>query len=136
LGCRRARIVRELPPQHSFREAEVDLLGDVYHPAGAPRRGSLQQKLVEALRPCVAASPAAQQQFQQLLATDISLGQVTDIVAHTLDLELSEKLELLAECNVDVRAEMLLVMLETMVRRAKEAAERPGQGFPPEFSDN
>ena len=136
LGCRRARIVGELPPARSFREAEVQLLGDVYNPTGAARRGALQQKLVESLRPYVAASPAAQQQFQQLLASDVSLGQVTDIVAHTLELDLPEKLKLLGECNVDRRAEMLLVMIEAMINQVKESSSRPGQAFPPEFSEN
>jgi ATP-dependent Lon protease len=136
LGCRRARIARELPPTRSFREAEVTLLGDEYSPAGAARRGALQQRLVDSLRPYVSASAAAQQQFQQLLASDISLGQVTDIVAHTLDLAPADKLRLLGECNVDLRAELLLEMIESLVRRAKETRGPPGQAFPPDFSDN
>jgi ATP-dependent Lon protease len=132
LGARRARVTRELPPARSFRRAAVELLADAYPAAGAASRGALQQKLVESLRPFVSASAASQQQFQQLLASDVPLGLVADIVAHTLSLALPTKLELLGECNVDRRAELLIAQVEHMQREASA----PRAPFPPKFSDN
>lgn len=136
VGARRALVLRELPPTRGFRRADVELRSDVYPVSGAGQRGTLQQSLVEALRPYVPASPAAQQQFQQLLSSDIPLGLVSDIVAHTLELSLATKLELLGECNVDRRAELLLSRIEAKVRDSNAGGAGQQPPFPPEFSDN
>lgn len=70
--------------------------------------------------------PEAQDQFDQLLGSKISLGMLTDIVAYTLDLDLDFKERLLSETCVDDRATELLKHLSRLRRLT----------FPPEFSLN
>ncbi len=130
LGLQRLQIVRELPPKKRFREAEVRLLDDVYPAEHDGRRGDLQRQLVAAFRRAMPKLPAAQEQLEQLLSSQISLGMLTDIVGYTLNVEQKIKEELLAEPLPDLRALLLLKCLgergETMGRRV----------FPPEFSEN
>lgn len=132
-GARRARVTRELPPSRSFRQAEVELLDDIYPAEGTPGRAALQRRLLETFSPLVPGSEAAQQQFHHLLATEAPLGLTTDVVAHALDFPLDVKLDLLAECNVDRRAGMLIELIQTAVEAEKQHGPRP---YPPGFSDN
>jgi Lon protease-like protein len=131
VGARRARIVEELAPQRSFRQARVTLLDDEYPEDDAAARSQLRRRLVEAFAALLPSSSAARQQFQQLLAGQAPLGLVTDILAHSLALELPRKLELLQECNVDRRAEMLIAAAAEKV----DVADDDGT-FPPDFSEN
>ena len=126
LGLRRIKIVRELPPNKSFREAEVELCEDVYPDDGAEARGRLQLRLLESFKRILPKIPEAQEQLDQLLGGQIPLGMLTDIVAYTLDIELQFKERMLEETCVDRRAEQLLEFLGRLRRLA----------FPPEFSVN
>lgn len=126
LGLRRIKIVRELPPNKSFREAEVELCDDVYPDEGAGARGQLQLRLLESFKRVLPKIPEAQEQLDQLLGGQIPLGMLTDIVAYTLDIELQFKERMLEETCVDRRAEELLEFLSRLRRLA----------FPPEFSVN
>jgi ATP-dependent Lon protease len=126
LGLRRLKIVRELPPKKSFREAEVELCEDVYSESGAAARGRLQLRLLEAFKRVLPKIPEAQEQMDQLLGGQIPLGMLTDIIAYTLEIDLQFKERMLAETCVDRRAQQLLEFLGR-VRRLT---------FPPEFSLN
>ncbi len=129
LGLQRIELVRELPPKYLFREAEVRSIADEYPPAAAANRPNLQRSLVEAFRKVVPALASSRDQVQELLAGDIPLGMLTDIIGYTLDLDLKFKQQLLAEHAVDRRAELLLDKLSSALQ-----AERPV--FPPDFSAN
>jgi ATP-dependent Lon protease len=126
LGLRRIKIVRELPPDKSFREAKVELGEDVYPDEGAAARGQLQLRLLESFKRVLPKLPEAQEQLDQLLGGQIPLGMLTDIVAYTLDIDLQLKARMLAETCVDRRAERLLEFLARLRRLV----------FPPEFSVN
>ena len=130
VGLRRARIIEELPPGKIFREVRLELLEDQYLEVNAPRRGGLQKKLVERFKQLVPRLAEAQEQLDQLLGTDVPLGLLTDLIAYTVDLPLTAKVELLRETDVDQRAELLLQTLGLGIRPA------PGSKFPPDFSLN
>jgi uncharacterized protein len=132
LGVRRIGIVRELPPNKSFREAQVEILEDVYPKAGAPARPRLQRKLVQSFQKLMPQMASSHPQLEQLLGSDVSLGMLTDFVAYTLELSLRVKEQLLAETNVDTRTELLL---EAM-RALRTAQDEPSRDFPPLFSEN
>jgi Lon protease-like protein len=133
-GLRRAAIVREFPPEHSFRLAEVAIMDDVYPSGGATRRTQIQRDLLRIFQRLVPDSPVAQEQFEQLLSQQLPLGVVTDVVAFSLPLELDFKRQLLSEWNVDTRAEQLLERLQKW--NAPTHGDGTGQGFPPDFSEN
>ncbi len=132
-GLKRGRLLRELPPTKSFREAAVELCEDEYPPDPA-ETSRLQARLREAFLLALPDLTQAHEQVEQFLSNEISLGVLTDIVGYLLDVDLARKEELLAEMNVHRRAELLLEHLA-------EAADAPRASagaavFPPEFSVN
>ena len=134
-GLRRVRLLRELPPTKGFREAEVELLEDVCFPADAARERAFQRRLRDALARVLPDLPAAGDSLHQLLHGDVSLGALTDIISHLLDIELEAKHALLAEANVHRRAESLLGHLSAVA--SDTALGRAGRSeFPPEFGLN
>lgn len=135
-GLRRAAIRRELPPAHKFREAEVEVLDDFYPPSGAQRRTQAQRRLVELARKLMPDSTALHEQLDEVLASQASLGMLTDIFAFTLGFSVSIKQRLLAEWNVDRRAAELAERLAALSERIEPTASADESAFPPRFSVN
>lgn len=131
LGVRRARIVREVATDKLYRQADVELIEDLYPAAGATRRPRLQRDLVERFCRLAGRSTQVQAQFEQLLAHQAPLGVLADIVAFTLDLSVAAKQSLLAEPDVDRRSLRLVATLDTLLT---EGSPRPL--YPPPESDN
>lgn len=111
LGQRRVRLVEELPPQRSYREARVDLLEDVYPDGGQSRRERQQTLLLDAFQEALAEDALPAATLRELLAAKAPLGVLTDLVAFALPLAPGLKRALLAECDVDRRAARLLSVL-------------------------
>lgn len=126
LGLRRIKIEKELPPDKLFRVAQVQLCEDGYDDEPSEDRADLQHRLLDSFKRVLPRIPEAYEQLDELLGSQVPLGMLTDIVAYTLDIDLEFKERLLAEINVNRRAEWLLDHLERM-RKAV---------FPPEFSLN
>jgi hypothetical protein len=79
--------------------------------------------------------PEAQEQLDQLIDTDVSLGMLTDIISYMLDIDLGKKQSLLTEIDVYRRTELLLKYLAA----ATEEIDDDNSGsnsFPPLFSAN
>ncbi|QEG38994.1 LON peptidase substrate-binding domain-containing protein [Roseimaritima ulvae] len=136
LGAQRARILRELETQRSFRMAEVEVLPDVYPPSGAQARQALQNRLLEAFQGLIPAAGEVHKNLHQLMASQMMLGPITDIIAYTLQFDSRQKIPLLGETNVDRRAEVLADILETLVLQKLQSDPAAEDGFPPPFSDN
>jgi Lon protease-like protein len=135
MGLRRVRIVRELEPKKSFREADVEVLEDVYPPALSEARPALQRKLVTAFEKMLPRIADAQELFNQLSMNSVSLGTLSDVISYALDLDLPTKQSLLAETRVDKRTKMLLKQLKTVAQGTDVVAGFP-PAFPPAFSCN
>jgi len=134
LGVHRVRILRELPAEKSYREAEVELVADEYSPGVAHSRPELQRRLIEAFEGLLPRIQDAEEIFNQLSVNSISLGTLTDVISYALELDVREKQMLLAERNVDSRCQMLLSHLG---RAARDVCHHPlGGDFPPSFSSN
>jgi ATP-dependent Lon protease len=129
LGAKRIQIVRELPPAKLFREAEVRLLHDDYPDDAAPARASRQRKLLALFKQSLPKLAQTPEQLDQVLGKHVPLGMLTDIMGYTLEFGLERKEQLLAEANVDRRAELLFAWLT-------ELAKGDDSPFPPAFSDN
>ena len=135
-GLHRAAIRRELPPSRAFRQAEVDLLSDFLPASGAARRTTVQRQLVELARKLLPDSAALHQQLDELLASQVSLGMLTDIFSYTLGFPLPVKQRLLAEWNVDRRARLLSDHLSRLAQRVSPADPPDEPTYPPRFSLN
>jgi uncharacterized protein len=134
-GLRRIEIVRELPPAKTFREAQARLMEDVYPatPAGAAEQ--LRRKLREACEKVLPALVKTHGQIDQLLAGDMPLGVLTDVIGYALDISIPEKTALLAEANVRRRTEILLKHLARVCADSTPGASGAVE-FPPAFSEN
>jgi ATP-dependent Lon protease len=132
LGSRRARLLDELPAHRPFREAEVEILDDVYTVDGEADRAALQAQLSDRFHDAlpVPKGMKAPGPVQELLASELPLGVLTDLASFALPLSASLKRRLLAECDVDRRARLLLRALGAEVKSAAVAE------FPPRFSRN
>lgn len=135
-GLRRAAIRRELPPARSFRQADVDLLDDFYPASGQTRRSRAQRRLVELARQLLPDSAALHEQLDELLASQVSLGMLTDVFAFSLGFATSVKQQLLVEWNVDRRAKLLTDKLAALAERMQTPASDEAADFPPRFSLN
>lgn len=134
LGLRRVRIVRELPPERTFRSADVEVVSDHYPGGGASGRPALQRKLVGAFRNMLPSIKDSAELFNQISVNNMSLGTLTDVIAYALDLDNRDKQRLLCEADVDERARMVLAHLNASARQPCAAAV--DGGFPPLFSAN
>ena len=146
VGIRRARIVQEFNANRSFRIAEVAVCDDVYSPARALGRSELKRELLQAFSKIIPSTSTVQQNLHELMASQMSLGPISDIVSYTLPFDVEAKLKLLAEPDVDRRAEMLIELLAkgsmelTSLSHEEKSVEREPhentEGFPPPFSVN
>ncbi len=147
VGMTRARIIRELDASRPFRIAEVEIDADVYPPSGAEQRLTLKTELLEAFGALIPASATVQQNLHELMAGQMGLGPITDIISYTLPFEVDAKLQLLGQPDVDQRARDLIDLLgsgkieleSVSIDPQPSAPEEPQQDegrFPPPFSLN
>ena len=132
---RRAAIRRECSSGRAFRQAEVDLLEDHYPGSAGKQRSQAQRDLIELARRLLPDSDALHEQLDELLASQASLGMLTDVFAFTLGFSTSIKQRLLAESNVDRRAALLHEKLSALANR-DDVAVASNFDFPPRFSLN
>jgi ATP-dependent Lon protease len=95
-----------------------------------PVLAALQQRLLKAFKRAMPKIPSSYDQLDQLLGSQITLGMLTDIVSYTIELDLDTKLQLLAECDVLQRTQILLDTL------GRQRQAKPQRTFPPAFSLN
>jgi Lon protease-like protein len=131
-GLCRVRLDCEESSDRLYRTARVIVLNDrceVDSGAVARLRESLHETLVELL-----SLAGRSGDLQKLEAIEqISLGRYCDLVCHWLGLDLSVKQTLLAEVQVEARAETLLAWMRAMVqtRRRREDTGGGQSGFSP-----
>jgi Lon protease-like protein len=134
LGMRRVRISRELEPIRAFRQAEVELLTDCYTDDTSLDPELLRHNLLEEFRQHLPKESYADP-LDQILSRHIPLGALTDLVSYTLPLAPKVKQELLNECQVEVRAQLLIQQFRQPIQTGPgHPAGKPG--FPPSFSTN
>ncbi|MFK8114766.1 MAG: LON peptidase substrate-binding domain-containing protein [Rubripirellula sp.] len=141
VGTQRAKIVRELDAGRPFRIAKVEVMEDIYPPAGAGRRRLLKAKLLEAFSDIIPTTATVQKNLHELMAGQMGLGPITDIISYTLPFAVESKLRLLAEANVDARAQELIELLKSGNIQlhsvaSPENAAADNERFPPPFSLN
>ncbi len=134
VGLKRARIVRELAPKRSYREAVVELLEEEHPAESGADRAALQRRMLEFVERFAPRATDKENPFEAVLAGDVPLGMLTDIVTYMLPLDLSFKECMLAETNVEHRARRLLEHVGSLGEfDGVSVSESP---FPPQFSVN
>jgi Lon protease-like protein len=133
MGVGRVRILEELEPRRSFRQARVELLGETCG-ATPQQLDQLQRELLATFQRYLPNCCQAPEQLRELLTKHLPLGMMTDLAAYALPLEIDLKQRLLAECRIDSRARMLLQHFESQLDGV--AAGTASDAFPPPFSLN
>ena len=133
LGLRRIRIERELPSERSYREAEVSLLDDFCYTENDNARADLQAELTEKFQEGLPEGQPSHPNIDELLSAEIPLSVLTDLVSFAVPLDLKTKALLLAETDVDRRAQMLLTAMQ---QSDDEGPKTSSGGYLPPFSTN
>lgn len=140
IGLRRATIITELETDRPFRMAQVQTIEDVYTPTGSPQRPKLKSYLLDQFAQLIPDVAEVQKNLHELMANQMSLGPITDIIGFTMQFETKKKLQLLAEGDVDRRAQMLIEVLhERITNESAPLTSFPvprNLPFPPPFSTN
>lgn len=142
VGTRRGQIIQEIDAGRPFRIAEIQITEDVYPPVGSEGRSELKKNLLRAFQEVIPVSQSVQQNLHELMAGELSLGPITDIIAYTLPFDTDEKLKLLSDADVDARARRLVGLLESgaihfdVADLSEASDDEDGQSFPPPFSLN
>lgn len=134
-GLHRIRLLDELSPRSSYREAAAVACEDLYPPSEADRTAVLRQTLCRQICQWLPPSPDARDQAERLAAGGMSLGALTDVLAGALELDISAKEQLLGELDVHRRVELLLAHLEAAAAGLGGWGSRQSP-FPPCFSAN
>ena len=103
-GLTRARIDHEIEPVRSFRRAQVDVINSLPVKVGA----TTSQQVEKLSAQVVKVMPLMRTFFDEMAGHEIPLDALTDIVAFHLPLKTEFKLQLLAEEDPGVRADLLL----------------------------
>lgn len=131
LGRKRVRILGELKSSTLYQQARVELLEDI---DPGPRASRYRDALVAHFRARVASLGPIDPDLEHILHCELSLGVLTDILAHALGPPLALKQQLLAERRVEERAKVLCQLLTTNAEVLSEGPRRPL--YPPSISPN
>ena len=131
-GVSRAEVVRELPAQRSFREAEISLLPDFEADIPQALEATLRASLISSFYRIIGKHHALSGQLQELFREELPLSTLTDLIAYSLPLELVVKQALLSENSVLQRSRVL----DDHLRAAAAEPCEQDRPFPPDFSLN
>ncbi|GAC1463912.1 MAG: LON peptidase substrate-binding domain-containing protein [Isosphaeraceae bacterium] len=130
LGRKRVRLVRELPTEKLYRIAEAEILEDEF-----TEENLVQNELITLFRQAFVLRHELDPDLDAIFNSTVSLGVLTDIMAHALGLPAAVNQILLSCTHVGRRVDILLGIL----RRMLEGSPQPfpeSMSFPPPFSAN
>lgn len=138
LGSKRARIVQEAPAKGPYRTAEVEIVEEHYSAQGDADRSDLHAELTRRFQQALPLPNELKQAgpVHDLLASELPLAVLTDLVSFALPLDARLKCELLDEGDVDRRARMLLRALGSSLPQASRSTAANRGGYPLGFSSN
>lgn len=109
-GLWRARLTGEIESDKLYRQARAELVEDEEEDEGAAREAR-RAELIRVFRRQFLKNEEADAELLDHLESAVSLGCLTDLVAHTLGVPASLKQRLLEERRVWIRAELLIRLL-------------------------
>ena len=135
LGVRRAKIVREIPTEKSYRMAEVtpieDDLGQLSQVEAM--RGEIQNGFLKLAKND---SYIDQESIDRLMTSEISMSQLLDLISFSIDLDPAQKQQILEAHQLSARAALLSKHLTQMVDKMNAGECSSLASYPPDFSAN
>ncbi len=136
MGIRRARLIREINQGKLYRMAEVELVTEIFQ--GSPRDGrQLREAVVRQFRTLTERRPQVDvAALDQLLESEIPLGQLLDLISYSSGAEPREQQAVLDELNIIRRGRLVLDLLQHQQELAHSTPAKRAPDFPPGFSLN
>lgn len=131
-GLRRARLVTELQTDLPYRLGMLEVVKDFYPQSPLIDRERRQGELVDWFSKAYP-KLGMEAEMLQTLGAGMPLGELCDIMAHSLKLPPDDAHRVLALADVDQRSDLVLEMLKRQFRRKLEPTVPT---FPPDFSLN
>jgi uncharacterized protein len=131
LGLRRIRLLREVPAETLYRQANVEVLEDEEYDETS---ASSRTHLINGFREVASQAGYLDPDLESVLRGPTPLGVLTDLIAHALTLPSPLKQLLLENRKPDCRAEALCDILDRLLGIPEPA--HPARPFPPLFSHN
>ncbi len=128
LGCKRVRLGAEIATDKLYRTANADILEDI---EADSTHESHRKELVDLFLEAFEQRHRLDFDLAKLVRSSVSLGVLTDIMAHASDLSSMTKQRLLSETSVAQRIEILQEEL-----RILRDDDDSSLTFPPPFSVN
>ncbi len=119
-GVVRARVLRELPPEHEYREVEAEVLED------APFDGPGEANVRQALLGLTQRVPAQVAKRLSKVTAKVHGGQLADVVASAVVNEVEERYQLLEELDVTKRLDRVLGAISNLMVQLSPRTDEPG----------
>ena len=132
-GLCRARV-RQERPEGQYRRAMLQAMLS-REPPEKTQRQALRQKLRQAIASPPFARISVARKLQDLMAMDLTLGEVADLVAYAMVQEIQVKQDLLEQLDVAQRVEQLLTEIQTL-GRIVDLTRRHRAEWPPQQGTN
>ena len=130
-GVARIHLSREMPPWEMYRQARAEILPDRCVCEDSEEADAIRGVLVAAFKNKLVGQVEDLACLDGLLDREVSLAVVTDLIAHTLELDWAMKVRLLAESDVWQRAAILRELLVD-----SDASLMTAREYLPSFSAN
>jgi len=132
-GVSRARIIREIPTDLSYRMADVELLPepniDITHLAG------LRSELLDGFFDLQKRIGEDGESSTQLMEKNLPLGTLADMIAFSIDLGIFQQQQILGAVQVTSRCRKLIQFMDEKLAEITSDQKLICE-FPPEFSYN
>ena len=125
LGCKRVRLAQEIPSPKLYRVAEATIIEDQEPSTEVETR---RVELIDLFLQVFHQTHRMDPDLSRMLNSGLSLGVLSDIIAHALDIPAALKQSLLDETRVDDRVATLRTILQEFIPSSLR--------FPPPFSLN
>lgn len=118
LGLKRVRIMEILKPL-PYRTASVKVLEDNIENLTKEESHSIRKNLLEIYGEIAIEYAGSKQNFPTLSTTGLGLAEMTDALAASLGLPVSDQIELLGETRVVTRCQLLKKKMDAMLSKRK-----------------
>lgn len=131
-GICRATIIKELVTESPYRIAQLKLTPDIYPQQPVIDRKHRSQELVRYFRE-VFGEANLDAKLLHALEAGVPLGELCDVIAHSMRLTPEHAQELIRQTDVDQRSDLVLEQLKLQCRKHPQVSSR---SYPPSFSLN
>lgn len=139
VGAKRAKIVREVVTDKSYRIAEVAVLDDTLD-ATATQLEALRQRLIdEFMNYASHRQGLSEETIKNMLVDSMPFGLLVDLVCYAVGLDPEDQVQILEAQETSRRCELVLDMLQrkkTTHSKYAKSYEDVDHDFPPDFSQN